>query len=117
MRILVCGGRDYLNYLEFDDAMWKVYKRLGEPELTIIQGGQTGADFLAKCWAHMNGFPCIEVRADWKRFGKAAGPIRNKTMLEDYKPDYVVCHRGNRGTADMVRQAKELGVEVLRAKR
>lgn len=82
------------------------------PISALIQGGAGGADLLGRCWARMHGMKPITVPADWKRYGRAAGPIRNKRMLTDFKPDLVVAFPGGRGTADMIRQAEAAGVAV-----
>lgn len=50
--------------------------------------------------------------ADWKRHGRAAGPIRNQKMLEE-KPEMVVAFPGGKGTADMVKKAGQAGIEVF----
>jgi len=48
-----------------------------------MQGGAKGTDALAKDWAMTKAdLKCFEYRADWKRHGNAAGPIRNQRMLE-----------------------------------
>jgi len=56
--------------------------------------------------------------ADWKRYGYKAGPIRNKQMLVEGKPDVVLAFpRGSlsetRGTKDMVKQARKAGVRTI----
>lgn len=55
--------------------------------------------------------------ADWKKHGKAAGPIRNGIMLRDGKPDMVVAFPGGRGTANMVDQARLADLIVEHAAR
>lgn len=47
----------------------------------------------------------------------AAGPIRNSRMLREGKPDLVLAFPGHGGTADMVKQAGEAGVGVMKAER
>jgi hypothetical protein len=42
----------------------------------------------------------FEIKADRKRYGNAAGPIRNQQML-DWGPDLVVAFAGGTGTAGM----------------
>lgn len=115
MRVLVCGSRHFKDK-ELLDKVLKEY-----PDITdLIHGAARGADTLAMYWAMNNltkdgryirlwAFP-----ADWEKHGKAAGPIRNSEMLERGKPDLVIAFLapGSRGTADMVRQAKEAGVPV-----
>lgn len=110
MRLLVTGGRDYTD-------KWFVFQTLDlihakRPITLLIEGGQTGADRLARMWAISRGIPFETVDADWKRYGHAAGPIRNKAMLNDWTPDGVVAFPGDRGTANMRRQAKKAGVIV-----
>ncbi len=51
--------------------------------------------------------------AEWMKYGKAAGPIRNARMLAEGKPDLVVAFPGGRGTADMLRRVREAGIEVI----
>lgn len=49
---------------------------------TIYQGGAKGVDLAAKEYALMEGIPCREFKANWDQFGKAAGPRRNRLMVE-----------------------------------
>lgn len=117
MRVLVCGGRDYFDYVTFDKELSDIYSEFCEgedpDEVVVIQGGASGADMLAKGWSKSLNFKCEEYPADWKTHGKAAGPIRNQKMLDEGKPDLVVAFPGGSGTADMVRRAKKAGVEVV----
>lgn len=113
MRVLVCGGR---NYGETRSEREKVYRTLDAmPIQVVIEGGALGADYVARAWAKLNAVPVETFEADWKQYGKAAGPRRNQQMLEDGKPDVVVAFPGGRGTADMVRRAKTAGVTVIDA--
>ncbi len=80
--------------------------------LIIIEGGAKGADELARSWARINSVPCYTYRADWDQYGKAAGSIRNQTMLDDGKPDRVLAFPGGTGTADMVRRAKKANLPI-----
>lgn len=54
-----------------------------------------------------------EFKADWNKYGKSAGPMRNIQMLKEGKPDVVVAFQGGKGTAHMVKIAKEAGVKVI----
>lgn len=60
-----------------------------------------------------------EFPADWETHAKAAGPIRNRRMLEEGKPELVLAFKNGfdhtlsrGGTENMVKQAKALGVAV-----
>lgn len=111
MRVLVCGGRDYDKRYVIWSALDGLQREHGP--LTIIEGGATGADTHAREWYKFRaGGECITVRADWKRHGKAAGPIRNQLMVDHYKPELVLAAPGGRGTEDMVRRARAAGIPV-----
>lgn len=109
LRILVCGGREYDDY----ETLSAYLDNFHEPQpIVIITGDAKGADFLGRVYAKLCGFEWIEFKAEWKKYGKAAGPIRNQQMLDKGKPDLVIAFPGGTGTADMVRRAKAAGVEV-----
>lgn len=107
MRVLVCGGRDYK-----DRAAVDLVLTLAKPSV-VIHGGAPGADCLAGAWALKNGVAVEAFPADWKKHGRAAGPLRNQRMLDESKPDYVIAFPGGLGTADMVRRAKAAGLKVV----
>ncbi len=111
MRILVTGGRGFDDWRRLHLALSA--HTYNVEDVTIIQGGATGADFLAKVWAKWIGLSVEEFPADWKQYGKAAGSIRNQQMLDEGKPDVVIAFPGGVGTADMVRRAKKAGLEVV----
>lgn len=104
--MLVCGGRHY-----HDEA--RVYATLDRlaPKV-IIEGGATGADLLAQAWAIDHEIHCETYFAEWKKFGRAAGAIRNQRMLTEGRPDMIVAFPGGKGTADMVRRAQTAGIKV-----
>lgn len=124
MRVLVCGGRDftdkdliYKTLYDFCDkhGLWYEPDEYGNtfPTIHIISGEARGVDRIATAFAVVNwtgysGFP-----ADWNKYGKAAGYIRNKQMLEEGKPDVVIAFPGGKGTEMMKKMAREAGVEVI----
>jgi hypothetical protein len=111
MRILVCGGRDYTDKA----ALYRVLDAaLRSGALEIIQGGAKGADRLAQAWATERGVACTTFEADWDLHGKGAGFIRNRQMLSEGRPGMVLAFPGGRGTANMVKQAQERGVLVVK---
>lgn len=111
MRLLVCGGRDFNNVSRVRHVLHAVHAK--RPITLLIEGGAPGADRRAREWAIANGIPFKTFDADWKAYGKAAGPIRNGKMIHEGKPDGVVAFPGGRGTADMVEQALENGIKVM----
>jgi hypothetical protein len=109
MTVLVCGGRDYTDR----ERIYKLLTFNREKIGVIVHGGAAGADTLAGDWAAANSVACMRVPAEWGKFGKKAGFIRNEKMLSLAKPDLVVAFPGGVGTAMMVRLAKQAGVRVI----
>jgi len=108
-RLLVCGGRDYSDRDALFSALDRVHDRVGVG--CVIHGVARGADSLAGEWATARGIAQEPYPADWSQ-GRKAGPIRNRRMLEEGKPDGVVAFPGGRGTAGMVRLAQDADVQV-----
>jgi hypothetical protein len=108
--MLVCGGRGYLDAERID----RVLDVLG-PSL-VIHGDARGADSMAANWAAKRGVPHKLFQAEWQRLGKVAGPLRNRQMLREGKPDLVVAFPGGAGTADMVGASMQNGVPVVELK-
>ena len=115
-KILVCGGRDYDDWRKISSALehyFGVYRGIPPEGQTVITGDACGADWLARAWAKYTGRDYEGYPADWKTYGKSAGPIRNQQMLDEGKPDLVLVFPGDTGTGDMAAKAKKAGVEVV----
>ena len=114
MRLLVCGGRDFFAADFIDDTLTWFCLHVAEIKL-LIHGDAPGADTICRQWAEKYEIPVKTCPANWKKYGPAAGPIRNGEMLK-LRPDEVLAFPGGRGTANMVAQAKAAGVKVRRVK-
>ena len=113
-RWLVCGSRN-LGWHEHQKVKQALARlALGRrPPSAVIEGAATGVDAVAAEWADDASIPLETYPADWMGHGKAAGPIRNRRMLDEGKPTHVIAFPGGRGTADMVRQARKAGVPII----
>lgn len=109
-RVVVAGSREFNDYdtakKYINFCICNIKKQY---TLVFVSGGCKGADMLGERYAMENGYKIERYPADWVRFGKAAGPMRNRTMAE--KADYVICfwNGKSRGTKSMISYAKELG--------
>lgn len=109
--LLVCGGRDYLDFERAYADLCRVQEVTGFS--VLVHGGARGADSWASRWA---GGRVVETRihpADWNRWGRRAGPIRNQEMLDQEHPDAVLAFPGGPGTADMKIKALKQGLYVI----
>lgn len=118
MRILVTGSRHWTDRQVIADALTELLKECTDP-CVLIHGDASGADRLANGvildWARKWGIWGIErFPANWNKYGRRAGPIRNAQMLTEGKPDICLAFPlpGSKGTWDMIRKANAAGVEV-----
>ncbi len=113
--ILICGGRNYSQAAVWNWLESTLYAELPPSSRVtkVVHGGASGADKGGANWGLSENAKVICYAANWKRFGKRAGPLRNQRMLDEGKPDFVVAFPGGRGTADMVRRAQTAGVPVI----
>lgn len=125
MRVLVCGGRNFADYAMVAAVLDKVHAQspitllihgdCNNPDDPKFKGELTilGADQLAARWARRKAIPYLSHPADWDKFSGQAGPIRNGEMARQWRPKVVIAFPGDRGTNNMIKQARELGIEVI----
>lgn len=114
IRVLICGGRQFSDAEYLAETLDALLRQRG-PFAVVMHGAACGADNMAGEWAMGRGIPVQEFPAQWTAFKnrRSAGPIRNQQMLTEGKPDVVIAFPGSRGTAHMMRLAREAGVEVI----
>lgn len=110
MIVLVCGGRNFYN----KSLLYSALKAAPFEITKIVNGGANGADKLSTIWAKEKGIPYVEYPAEWNKYGRRAGPIRNAEMLELENIDYVIAFPGGKGTEDMIKRAEAKGIKVLK---
>ena len=110
--VLICGSRDFTDRERIRLRMAQL-----PPGTVIVHGAARGADTIAGEIAAEMGLEVRAHPAEWRKYGRAAGPIRNQAMLDIEHPDLVIAYPEDeaRGTWDMVRRARKAGVptEVL----
>ena len=113
MRVLVCGDRNWVDYEYIAKVLDELV--LSDNDL-IIEGDARGADRLAGLWAEENGVPHVRIMALWEKYGRAAGPIRNRKMLHEYRPELVIAFHDDidhsKGTMDMITISNNAKVET-----
>ena len=115
--IIVCGGRDFTDAVAFNQGMEKFLEYWGRGDATaqidiLIQGGARGVDYLAAGWAWRKKIPYLTVPADWEKYGKRAGYIRNSQMVTYFPVDIVVAFPGGKGTQMMKNIAIDEGIPI-----
>lgn len=119
LRILVTGSRDWTDVRAVESALYAALHEHMDQDLVVVHGGcPTGADQFAAQWARMTNVYDLRVRqevhpADWSKHGRAAGPIRNKEMVEAGADLCLAFIRNNsRGASGTVEMARQAGIPV-----
>jgi 2-keto-3-deoxy-6-phosphogluconate aldolase len=90
MKLIISGSRDLeLCYFEFKPIITNYFPDMLTPS-EIVSGTAKGVDSSGEFYASWNHIPVKQFPADWKKYGKAAGPIRNKQMAE-YADAAIIC--------------------------
>jgi len=112
MKVIVTGGRTYLNKIQLFETLDAIMRSENKIDV-LIQGGASGADSLAMCWANTRNVECKTYWAQWDKFGKEAGRKRNRLMLFENQDAVVIAFKGGRGTGHCVEMAKSLNMKVI----
>ncbi len=122
MKVIIAGGRNLTDYGLVVEAIF-----LAKFDITEVVSGACGIDAddprrdgllakggdgLGEDWAYFNGIPILRFYAAWKRLGLKAGPLRNAEMAE--YADALLALPGNKGTADMIKQARQKMIPLRR---
>ena len=120
-RIIICGGRHFDDYETLEKVVDKVISelKLTSQEIEIVSGNCQGTDLLGELYAEKHELKCTVFPAKWKKFGKAAGPIRNSEMIDyisDSENPIVIAFVGpnSKGTMDTVKKGKKAGFTVFK---
>lgn len=113
MKTIIAGSRNITNYKDIvsaiEEAPWAVTE--------VISGGARGVDELGEKYAEEHQLPLRIKPADWSRFGRSAGPIRNQEMAKLGEALIAIWDGKSRGTAHMIetmkKKTKNVFVKIL----
>lgn len=116
MRIILCGEAPRKGVGGWKNP-WPILRELQKLPLdvVVVHGDALGADRLGGEIAKGLDLEVVPVPAEWNRYGRGAGPIRNKKMLNMGIDLVLAFHEDisrSRGTKHMVSIAKQAGVVV-----
>lgn len=106
MKVVIAGSRSITD---------KYYKQLltaieySKFEITeVVSGCAIGVDKMGEKYARCNDISVKQMPADWNKYGKSAGPIRNKQMA-DYTDAAIILWDGkSAGTSNMISNMTKL---------
>lgn len=113
--LLIAGSRTFGDREMFNRVTEKIID--GDERFTVIvEGGAAGADTMAREYAEAHGMKYEEFKADWKKYGRAAGPKRNDEMIQ-----YIMEKNGtalyfwdeeSKGTKQCIDSAQRKGIDI-----
>lgn len=109
MKVIIAGGRHFKPSVASGLIISEIFMSNNITE--IVSGGAKGADAYGESIAEIEKIPLKVFKADWKAYGKSAGPMRNKEMA--LYADAVILFKGGYGTANMRKHAIEQGLKIL----
>jgi len=120
MKLIIAGSRDFKSIdlipvalKEFNLKLATTNDEVNKGAINeIVSGGARGIDQFARTYAAALGVCCKEIPADWNKYGKSAGYIRNKQMAE-YGDELLAIWDGHsKGTLNMITEMKKLNKPV-----
>ena len=106
-KVIIAGSRNFNNYKVLEAICDKLLeRRVAEGyKIIIISGHAEGADKLGELYAQNRGYEVKLYKPNWKKYGKAAGGIRNGKMAEVANALIAFPVGESRGTRDMIQKA------------
>lgn len=108
MKYAVIGGRDFVDY----ELLEKTLNDICTISF-IISGGAKGTDQLAEHYSTENGINTMIFRPDWKKYGRGAGVVRNKKIIENSDICVAFWDGKSKGTQSSINIAKKLNIPTL----
>lgn len=118
-KVIIAGSRGFSNYkLLKEKCNEYLREKRKEYDIIIISGGARGADFYGEKYAQEEGFSLEVFPANWNKFGKSAGFIRNEQMAEVADALIAFWDGKSNGTKHMIEimEDKKLLVRVIKYK-
>lgn len=116
MKICINGSRGFTSFERLEKELLSRIPLDDKSAVEIVSGGARGADTLARQFAEKYELSFKEFPANWNKYGKSAGHIRNKEMI-DYSDKLISFWDGiSRGTSGAITYAKSINkpVEIIR---
>ena len=109
MKLIIAGSREGFTYEDVVEAFDSLIDTVVSE---IVSGGARGVDRFGEQLAKARGIPLNVKPANWDKYGKSAGYIRNKEMAEYADALLALWDGESRGTKHMIDLAKKNNLKV-----
>ena len=109
-KVIIAGYRDFNDFNFLEEKLNEILTNNNNIE--IVSGTARGVDQMGERYALKNNIPVKRFPANWDKYGKRAGYLRNDEMAK-YADALIAFWNGtSRGTGHMIDLAKRNGLEV-----
>lgn len=116
MRVIIAGSRTIADYdivrKAIYNALWD-WRWTYESVTEVVSGTAFGVDRLGEMWAVRNNKKIAYFPANWDKYGKKAGYMRNAEMANYADALIAIWDGKSRGTKMMIDLAKKKGLKVF----
>ena len=112
-KVVIAGSRGFSNYKLLKETCDKYLREKKKTHnIVIISGHARGADSLGEKYASDEDLDLEIYPADWKKYGKSAGFMRNEQMADIADAVIAFWNGESHGTKHMIDTAEEKGLNV-----
>jgi len=111
MKVIIAGSRNFNDYNLLKSSCDNLLTQFTNIE--IVSGTARGADKLGERYAREKGYDIKEFPANWDKFGKSAGYIRNDEMAKYADMLIAFWDGASKGTKHMIDLANKRGIKVI----
>lgn len=112
-KVVIAGSRGFSNYKLLKETCDKYLREKKKTHnVVVISGHARGADSLGEKYASDEDLDLEIYPADWKKYGKSAGFMRNKQMADIADAVIAFWNGESHGTKHMIDIAEEKGLNV-----
>lgn len=108
MKTIIAGSRGITDYNIVEQAVIES----GFDITCVVSGMARGVDTLGEQWAIKNGINIQHFPADWNKFKKSAGYIRNADMAKIAEALIVIILNDSRGSLHMLELAQKKNIPI-----
>lgn len=113
MKVAIVGYRNFKDYQVFEKRVNEIFNHNDISPFEIVSGGAEGVDTLAEIYANEYCIPITVFPANWNKYGRSAGPKRNKLIVD--RADVVIAFlsKESKGTVNTINLARKANKKVF----
>ena len=115
IKVIIAGTRDFNDYAYLKKNVDYFLQGINpnNEEIEIVSGNARGADKLGERYAKEHNLPVKLFPANWDKYGKRAGYLRNQEMANYSDVLIAFWDEKSKGTKHMIDIAKKQGLTVI----